>query len=197
MYHLHTKLRKTDERSRDCRRFRLEGKKEPGGVEDQRLVLQLRVFDVTFFAVEDEKCILASFGAVLISFFTFSMSYGKNLTSKMGFGNLLFLHQHRRPRQTASKEAVEKNVGDLNETVKLLPRIVCLCGFFSRFFSSCWCGVGVWKFSGCFVFMIALGRQLDCESVSLHSFYIDPHVSCRLKEIQYTVYYSGKSHIPI
>ena len=72
-----------------------------------------------------------------------------------GGGNLLFLHQHRRPRQTASKEAVEKNVGDLNETLKLLPRMVCLCGFFSRFFSSCWCGVGVWKFTGCFVFMNA------------------------------------------
>ena len=89
------------------------------------------------------------FGAVLISFFTFSMSYGKTSPA------FLFLHQHRRPRQTASKEAVEKNVGDLNETLKLLPRIVCICGFFSRFFSSCRGGVGVWKFIGCFVFMIA------------------------------------------
>ena len=61
MYHLHTRLPKTDERSRDCRRFRLEGKKEPGGVEDQRIVLQLRVFDVTFFAVEDEKYVLVLF----------------------------------------------------------------------------------------------------------------------------------------
>lgn len=114
-----------------------------------------------------------------------------------GGGNLLFLHQRRRPRQTASKEAVEKNVGDLNETLKLLPRIVCLCGFFFTFFLIMSGWRGVWKFTGCFVFMIALGRQLDCESVSLHLFYIDPHVSCRLKEIQYTVYYFGKSHITI
>ena len=125
MYYLHTRLPKTDDRRPDCRRFRLEGKKEPGGVEDQRIVLQLRVFDVTFFAVEDEKCILVSFGAVLISFFTFSMSYGKTSPAKWGSG-FLFLHQRRRPRQTASKEAVEKNVGDLNETFKSLPRIVSL-----------------------------------------------------------------------
>lgn len=87
MYHLHTRLPKTDERSRDCRRFRLEGKKEPGGVEDQRIVLQLRVkkqvraFWCNFSCSWRWK---VCFGAVLISFFTFSMSYGKNLTSKMG-----------------------------------------------------------------------------------------------------------------
>ena len=71
----------------------------------------------------------------------------KNLTSKMA-GAFLFLHQQRRPRQTASKEAVEKNVGDLNETLKSLPRIVSL-----------WILLLVWrgvrKFTGCFVFMIA------------------------------------------
>ena len=49
----------------------------------------------------------------------------KSSPAKWGSG-FLFLHQRRRPRQTASKEAVEKNVGDLNETLKWLPRIVSL-----------------------------------------------------------------------
>ena len=119
----------------------------------------------------------------------------KSSPAKWGSG-FLFLHQRRRPRQTASKEAVEKNVGDLNETLKWLPRIVSLW-ILPSFFLIMLVWRGVWKFTGCFVFMIASGRQLDCESVSLHLFYIDPHVSCRLKEIQYTVYYFGKSHITI
>ena len=50
-----------------------------------------------------------SFGVILMmSFFTFWMSYGKS-----------YQNQLQRPRQSA-KEAVEKNVGDLNETAEKL-----------------------------------------------------------------------------